>query len=213
MRQFVAGSVLLHAAALGVWQLPQSATPTGAPVLQLTLARPETALPVAGHPAPATTGPVEPQGQSPSPHRREVRPAPAQRRHKTDAAASMRPETATVASKEPVPQPAPAVPHADRHVERLNQLRARLESTLNAHLSYPLLARKRGWQGTVRLALHIDERGRVVKAEVAESSGHRLLDRAALEGLARARLETDDGWLAPGDFDMVVPVTFRLVDG
>lgn len=211
MRQFVAGSVLLHAAALGVWQLPQPATPAGAPVLHLALARPEPALPATPPAAPRTTTAVAKPVRHPPPRR--MKPNPARRQGDSGTPPAPRPNETTLALREPVPPPTPTAAHANRRTERLNQLRARLERTLNAHLSYPLLARRRGWEGTVRLALHIDQRGQVVRAEVAESSGHRLLDRAALEGLSRARLETDDGWLAPGDFDMVVPVTFRLVDG
>ena len=213
MRAFVAGSVLLHAAALGVWQLPPPATPAGAPVLRLSLAVPDppaaitTAAAPAPQPAPAGTGlpqaQARPADREPAAKRnsaaRPPRPAPAL------------PPPAVTAQDPPLQATAPA-PSAERRAERLSQLRARLEQTLNAQVSYPLLARKRGWEGTVRLALHIDGQGRVVAAEVSESSGHRVLDRAALEGLARARLVLDDGWPAPGDFDMVVPVTFRLVE-
>lgn len=46
---------------------------------------------------------------------------------------------------------------------------------------YPPALRDAGIGGTVELALHIDEEGRVLEARVASSSGHRSLDAAALD--------------------------------
>ncbi len=46
---------------------------------------------------------------------------------------------------------------------------------------YPPALRDAGIGGTVELALHIDEEGRVVEARVATGSGHRSLDAAALD--------------------------------
>lgn len=45
--------------------------------------------------------------------------------------------------------------------------------------SYPLGLQRRGVEGVVELRFHVDDRGEVSRVEVARSSGHRGLDRAA----------------------------------
>ena len=50
---------------------------------------------------------------------------------------------------------------------------------------YPSASRQRGETGTVRLAFLVDATGKVTQSEVRQSSGHALLDQAALNTLAR----------------------------
>lgn len=45
---------------------------------------------------------------------------------------------------------------------------------------YPPAAVKKGLAGTVVLLLNIDEEGRLAESEIISSSGHKLLDKAAL---------------------------------
>ncbi len=47
-------------------------------------------------------------------------------------------------------------------------------------LNYPISAERRNLQGTVGLLLRINRSGTLVAAEVARSSGHRVLDNAAM---------------------------------
>ena len=62
----------------------------------------------------------------------------------------------------------------------LNRL---LQQALAKHFHYPMLARKRGWQGEVRLAFTLDTTGTITNAHIAQGSGYRALDRAALKSL------------------------------
>lgn len=48
---------------------------------------------------------------------------------------------------------------------------------------YPALARERGWQGLVLLRVSVNEKGRVEEIHISESSGHSLLDAAALKAV------------------------------
>jgi protein TonB len=48
---------------------------------------------------------------------------------------------------------------------------------------YPLLARKRGYQGTVLLEVLVSTDGKAASVRVSESSGHSILDRAAIKGV------------------------------
>ena len=48
---------------------------------------------------------------------------------------------------------------------------------------YPLIARRRGYEGTVWLKVFVDRKGTVRQVKVDRSSGHRVLDRAALKSV------------------------------
>jgi TonB family protein len=52
---------------------------------------------------------------------------------------------------------------------------------------YPPLAKKWGWEGTVRLSLRVRPDGRVDTVTVITSSGHDILDQAARRGVRRWR--------------------------
>lgn len=48
---------------------------------------------------------------------------------------------------------------------------------------FPIRSQLRGHEGTVHINVVVDENGRALKADLAQSSGHRLLDRAAAESV------------------------------
>lgn len=54
---------------------------------------------------------------------------------------------------------------------------------------YPLMARARGWQGTVHVALSVSADGSVVEANLRESSGYGVLDHAAIDVARHSRFE------------------------
>ncbi len=88
-----------------------------------------------------------------------------------------------------------------------SSLKVTLTQEITRHFTYPLLARKRGWQGEVLLAFRLEADGRIVDARVARSSGYGVLDRAALDALAkvqRIKPETEHG------FAMQIPIIYRL---
>ena len=76
--------------------------------------------------------------------------------------------------------------------------------------SYPLLARKRGYQGTVYLRVQIQPDGRVGRLAIDRSSGFEILDRVAMDSVkewtflpARKSGKPVDSWV-------VLPVKFKL---
>ncbi len=82
-----------------------------------------------------------------------------------------------------------------------------IQQQLSHHFVYPLLARKRGWHGEVVLSFRLESDGRICDARIARSSGHGVLDRAALTALARV------GPLANPPLQsitMELPVIYRL---
>ena len=75
---------------------------------------------------------------------------------------------------------------------------------------YPLLARKRGYEGEAIVRVEVSRAGQVNAAEVVKSSGFDILDNAAREAVARWQFQpaTRDGRPTAGRID--VPIEFRL---
>lgn len=79
------------------------------------------------------------------------------------------------------------------------------ERKLAEHLFYPPEAIAKGLEGEVRLLLTLDPQGRIIEAQIASSSGHGLLDRAAAEA-AYAMHRLPDA----GVRELILPVVFKL---
>ncbi|HDK44316.1 MAG TPA: energy transducer TonB [Desulfobacteraceae bacterium] len=81
---------------------------------------------------------------------------------------------------------------------------------LNPAPEYPRLARRRGWQGTVLLAVEVKEDGTVGAVSVRTGSSYPLLDEAALEAVEKWRFipGTKDGLSVA--MEVLVPVHFVL---
>ncbi|WP_168188027.1 energy transducer TonB [Hahella sp. CCB-MM4] len=79
-------------------------------------------------------------------------------------------------------------------------------SPLTPKPDYPRIARSRGWEGEVIIALTIADSGQVVDAEIHRSSGYAILDRKALETLQQWRLAAS----SEGSGQILVPVRFEL---
>ncbi len=80
----------------------------------------------------------------------------------------------------------------------------------NAPPRYPLIARRNGVEGTVRLKVFVARDGRPAQVQLEQSSGSSALDNAALEAVkswqfvpARRGQETIESWV-------LVPVVFKL---
>jgi protein TonB len=75
---------------------------------------------------------------------------------------------------------------------------------------YPLAARRRGIEGTVMVRAQIQEDGHCLQADLSKSSGHEMLDKAAVAAVrswrfvpAKRGTQTIVAWVE-------VPITFRL---
>ena len=91
------------------------------------------------------------------------------------------------------------------------KIQAELLLELQRYFEYPLVARRRGWEGTVVLSFVVESDGALRRIQVARSSGYDLLDTSAVaavhrvERLAEARL-----WLDGRSLEMNIPVIYRL---
>jgi len=84
---------------------------------------------------------------------------------------------------------------------------------MNPGPRYPIIARRRGYEGTVKLRVLVLKSGKVGKMEIEKPSGYSILDNAAMEAVQK--------WtFIPGRKDgipvtswVTVPVKFRLTSG
>lgn len=96
----------------------------------------------------------------------------------------------------PVSVAMPQAPRSNPAAEGGYQARAR--ALIERNKSYPEEALQMSMTGSVVVAYVIDRDGRLVRAEIDRSSGHSLLDQAALRAVRRARFEPmpEDAWVA-----------------
>jgi protein TonB len=76
--------------------------------------------------------------------------------------------------------------------------------------AYPLSARRRGIEGTVLLRVEIHALGHCQHVQVKRSSGHEVLDRAALEAVRQWRFVPARRGSQPVTAPVEVPITFKL---
>jgi len=76
---------------------------------------------------------------------------------------------------------------------------------LAEHLFYPPEAVARGLEGEVRLLLTLDPLGRILETQIASSSGHGVLDQAAVDAAHAA-----EPIPAAGARELILPVVFKL---
>jgi periplasmic protein TonB len=88
-----------------------------------------------------------------------------------------------------------------------------LKATQRVEPVYPSASRRGGEEGTVRLRVLVDERGRPRDVQLAQSSGFPRLDDAAMDAVRRWRFQAaSDGTNAISAWTQVA-VSFKLTDG
>lgn len=127
------------------------------------------------------------------------------------------PPPALILPEPPKPEtrPPPAPPKPEKQKPRENPLNApktwnlaiaqQLKSLKDRQEYYPQEAISQGLQGEVLVLVIIDENGNITAARVEESSGHRLLDEAALRNVRTIRSLPAD---APRQ--ALLPLRFKL---
>lgn len=162
---------------------------------------------------PARTEPPPPRPplvrhETPPPSPVQVTKQALQETAQTIAIAPPKQDVAPMAPQQPEPPPAP-VPHAEIKMAATPpaapQSNARAEGVYQAaaragierQKRYPDEALQMNMTGVVTLIYSISREGRLIRVDVEKSSGHALLDRAALDAVRRTRFESmpDDAWV------------------
>ena len=110
------------------------------------------------------------------------------------------------AVSDPLPEASPPSPPAKAPVPRTPPVCQRCPVT------YPPALERAGIEGTVKVRILVDEKGRVEKAEVV-GTVRRELREAALDTVKKWSFHPGTRAGVPGRMDLVVPVTFRLGGG
>lgn len=122
-------------------------------------------------------------------------------------------ESAAAPSRPPAPPTADARPADAASVASPPEQSARVPATPrhdNRPPSYPLEARRRGHEGTVTLAVRVAADGAVASLDIAVSSGHAALDRAAVRAVSAWRFEPARVDGVPVATETSVSIEFRL---
>lgn len=196
MPLFILASIMLHVAVLSQQNGTQAPLVLGEQTpLRVTLQQQVQPVQQVASDRPATIVPVT---------QRETVRAPAAVTHTL-------PMPTDKAPTEPVattPSPAPSA--EDSLVALRSPLSARVGIELARHFHYPAIAQRRGWQGIVLLGFRVSMDGNIEAIHIARSSGHTLLDRAAIGALGKVqRIMLDDHTL-PQALDLQLPVIYRL---
>ena len=88
----------------------------------------------------------------------------------------------------------------------------KIGSVKNPHPTYPLIARKKGWEGKVLIQAEIDRDGNVSEIKVLESSGFKILDNASLETLKKWKFTPAKIGNKFVDDTVNIPVKFLLTN-
>lgn len=115
---------------------------------------------------------------------------------------------------EPIVPPAenamPASENAISGTEATGAVAQDLKTSNRVEPTYPSSSRRAGEEGTVRLKVLVDEKGRPKDVEVANSSGFARLDQAAMEAVRKWRFVAATDGTNPVSAWTQVAITFRL---
>ena len=114
-----------------------------------------------------------------------------------------------------IEEPAPRRPTLNRAEMRrrvLGYVRGTLSSYLNGRIEYPLAARRSDLEGVVVLRLRLGNDGQILSVRLANTSGHDILDRAALAQVTNLRTMPAPPRTIPWDdaMEIPLPVVYRL---
>jgi len=99
------------------------------------------------------------------------------------------------------------------HAAARAHIQARLRADLQRYFEYPLLARLRGWEGTVSLSVTVDADGSINRIRVERSSGYAMLDNSATSAVHRIQRLTDaSNWFNGGSLEVPLPVIYHLTE-
>lgn len=113
--------------------------------------------------------------------------------------------------QEPPPPPAPSQADMD---DARHHYGNSLWGAISKHKKYPKIAQMRGLEGEVIVELQLDGSGKLKSKKIAQSSGHEVLDKQAMEMVEKALpFPMPPEALRSSNFTITVPVPFKLDNG
>lgn len=203
----VAAAVIVAVSAYAVNTLHiQQPEVTPEPVTVRLVELPETPMPQPT-PEPLSPPPTEPQPPQPQPPAPKLdipppfpTPAPAVEVPLPTPTPVIQSPPAVVEAPPPAIQPPPRPvatpsPRSNAAAEGAYQARARSQIAKNKH--YPDEAMQMSMTGSTHVVYVIDRDGNLIRVDVERSSGHSLLDQAALRAVRKTRFDPipDDAWI------------------
>lgn len=167
---------------------------------------PEPEVPAPPPPEPEPEPEPEPAPPEPAPVVKKEAPKPEEKKRPVERRA----KPAARRQEAPGPVVPPSVRRSVQPARAVVSAPEPLPAFKNRKPVYPKLARQRGQEGIVLLRVSINAGGEVVGVDVAKSSGHNLLDDAAVKSIRRWRFKpAEQGGTAVAG-TVMVPVEFRL---
>ncbi|MCX7069177.1 MAG: energy transducer TonB [Methylococcales bacterium] len=209
--------LLLH---IGVFYIIKSAAPEPItiPIKIMEVSMVAEPLPVADVAPPAPTPPPPPPKPVPPKPKPVVKPKPVLK--PKPVIAKTEPIYIPVdADPKPVVNPAPPAPPQPKAApapspqpakQTFTEARADAGYGYNPKPKYPNVARSRGWEGKVVLQVHVSADGESESVTVSQSSGHDILDEAAVSAVEGWRFKPAKRGDTAVASTVSVPINFKL---
>jgi protein TonB len=109
------------------------------------------------------------------------------------------------------PAPSAAAPTDALARELTRSYSQQISTQIKRYQKYPVIAQRRGWEGTAEVLLKIAPDGRVTEVVLGKSTGRDILDREAMEMVRRSfPLPQAPQQLRGRELSVTVPIIFRL---
>lgn len=112
--------------------------------------------------------------------------------------------------KQEIPEPAVESIDQDGSLEADKGAITEAQAKNTCHAAYPPLSRRRGEEGSVELSFDISKSGNISNIQIIQSSGHKRLDKAAIQAISGARFNPAEQFGKPIDSTLSQTFTFRL---
>jgi protein TonB len=210
--------ITLHIAGYFIVQLTSS-KPVPTPIKIMEVSMVAEPLPVADIPPPPPPPPPPPVKPVPPKPKPVVKPKPVIKKPviaKTEPVyipVDPSPKKAEVNPAPPAPpQPrvAPPAPPAPPAPAKFTEARVDAGYGYNPKPKYPSIARSRGWEGKVVLQVRVSADGDAVSVSVSQSSGHDILDEAAVAAVEEWRFKPAKRGEEAVASTVSVPINFKL---
>lgn len=100
-----------------------------------------------------------------------------------------------------------------KNTESLVKLISTIQEQIKHNFYYPRIAQIRNWEGTVILSLNIEKNGKIKNIFISSSSGHDVLDNAALEAINKIKIINFQKNIIAQKQTIHLPVTYQLTEG